>query len=254
MNAIRTYVGSWLPRRSTNALTNLLQSRVVEKGLSSALILEDDVDWDIRLKTQLEEFAVGSRYLLNATGSAKIHSPYGDNWDVLWLGLCVDGLPKDDDRIFTIFDDPSVPNFANLRVSNNEQHLKEHGEHSRLIHMAGAPICSFAYAVSNQGARKLLYGLSVKGLRGIFDNALSWWCTDHSQDAACISAQPTYFFHHRPAGNANKASDIQEYGGEKHEKGHTQNVRWSARLNLEKMILGRKDYEDSYPDDKVMDE
>jgi len=225
----------------------------VENGLSSALILEDDMDWDVRLKTQLMDFARGSRYLLNMTESTKTHSPYGDGWDVLWVGLCLDGLAKDDPRLYIIHDDPSVPNFANLQASR-EPHLTEFGEHSRLVHMAGAPICSFAYAVSHKGAQKLLYGLSVKELRGIFDNALSWWCTDHSQDARCIVAQPTYFFHHRPAGKANKASDIQDYGDETHEKGHTQNIRWSVKVNVEKLILNQSDFEDSYPDDQVMQE
>lgn len=211
------------------------------------------MDWDIRLKSQLADFARGSRSLLNITDSTKTHSPYGDGWDVLWVGLCRDSLAEDDPRIFIIKDDASVPNFANLRAAH-EPHLKEHGEHSRLVHMSGGPICSFAYAVSNQGAQKLLYGLAVKELQGIFDNALSWWCTDHSQDAKCISAQPTYFFHHRPAGKASKASDIQDFGDSTYEKGHTQNMRWSTKINLEKLILNQTDYEDSYPDDQVTEE
>ena len=228
-----------------------LSCRVVENGLSSALILEDDVDWDIRLKSQLVDFAKGTRYLLNTTESTKTQSPYGDGWDVLWVGLCHDRLATDDSRLYVIHNDPSVPNFANIRALQ-EPHLKEFGEHSRLVHVAGGPICSFGYAVSNKGAQKLLFGLSVKELRGIFDNALSWWCTDHSQGAKCIVAQPTYFFHHRPAGKANKASDIQDYGNITYEKGYTQNIRWSTRINLEKLIMNQKDYEDSYPDDQVM--
>jgi GR25 family glycosyltransferase involved in LPS biosynthesis len=45
--------GSW--RSHMNALRT-----VVEQGLESALILEDDVDWDARLKSQLETFALAA--------------------------------------------------------------------------------------------------------------------------------------------------------------------------------------------------
>jgi len=39
-------IGSW--RAHVNAL-----SRIVEEGWSSALIVEDDIDWDVRLKRLL---------------------------------------------------------------------------------------------------------------------------------------------------------------------------------------------------------
>jgi len=36
--------------------------RIVEEGYSSALIIEDDMDWDVRLKNQLVQFARGARF------------------------------------------------------------------------------------------------------------------------------------------------------------------------------------------------
>lgn len=35
--------------------------RVVDGNLGSALILEDDADWDIRIKKQLQAYALSSR-------------------------------------------------------------------------------------------------------------------------------------------------------------------------------------------------
>lgn len=52
-------IGSW--RAHMNAVASILDNR-----LSSALIIEDDADWDVNLKTQLTRFALGSRYILNA--------------------------------------------------------------------------------------------------------------------------------------------------------------------------------------------
>jgi hypothetical protein len=40
---------------------------MVERRVSSALIFEDDADWDVALKMQLVQFARGSRFLLNHT-------------------------------------------------------------------------------------------------------------------------------------------------------------------------------------------
>ncbi|KAI1309610.1 hypothetical protein F5Y03DRAFT_404212 [Xylaria venustula] len=39
--------------------------RIVDLGLGSALVLEDDVDWDVRLKMQMETFAAASRMWLD---------------------------------------------------------------------------------------------------------------------------------------------------------------------------------------------
>ncbi|KAH7130686.1 hypothetical protein B0J11DRAFT_523830 [Dendryphion nanum] len=48
--------GSW--RTHMNAL-----QRVVEQNLTTALIFEDDVDWDIRIRQNLQRFALASRFL-----------------------------------------------------------------------------------------------------------------------------------------------------------------------------------------------
>jgi hypothetical protein len=85
--------------------------------------MEDDVDWDVRIREQLHDFALSSRALIQPLqgrpgkskyadptypnpmeGSPKklpdmdfyrlpttinpSDSPYGDGWDVLWLGHC----------------------------------------------------------------------------------------------------------------------------------------------------------------------
>lgn len=108
--------------------------RIVEQNLTSALILENDVDWDIRLKQQLRSFALGAHLLLQPlTGTTSTFldptypaprspddkptnfdvadftaartvtppttSPYGDvhRWDVLWLGHCGTRFPKASD-------------------------------------------------------------------------------------------------------------------------------------------------------------
>ena len=165
---------------------------------------------------------------------------------MLWLGHCHDTIPKDDNRTYLIENDISIPQPKYLHM-NNPELMDNFPNHTRIVHMVGSPICTFAYAVSFRGAQKILYGLSVKELRGIFDNALSWWCSDHSQNSVCIDAHPSYFYQHRAAGASGKNSDINE-GLPPMKKGETYNIRWSTRLNLEKLVTAATDYEDSYPD------
>ena len=64
-----TVAGCW--RAHMNAAASIL-----DNNLSSALIIEDDSDWDISLKTQLTLFALGSRHILNSSTSSEPLSPY----------------------------------------------------------------------------------------------------------------------------------------------------------------------------------
>ncbi|KAL9116599.1 MAG: hypothetical protein Q9187_006877, partial [Circinaria calcarea] len=192
----------------------------------------------------LADFALGSRFFLGNASDAATSSPYGDGWDVLWVGLCHDDRPKDDGRVYVINNDLSVPTFGKLHINNPEM-MKEFPEHSRIIHITGGPICTYAYALSLAGARKVLYALSVKELRGIFDNALAWWCMDKS--GLCVSANPTYFQAHRFAGGAGKGSDINP-GVPELKEGKTVNIRWSTKLNIDKLLAGETDYHDQFPD------
>ncbi|KAI1412899.1 glycosyltransferase family 25 protein [Hypoxylon sp. FL1857] len=109
-------VGAW--RGHMNAI-----QEVVRRNLSSALIMEDDADWDVRIRQQLHDYALAARALtqplagssnstpvyadvtypraengpstvpdiefdnLPATVTPKI-SPYGDDWDLFWAGHC----------------------------------------------------------------------------------------------------------------------------------------------------------------------
>lgn len=281
---METNLGSW--RGHMNAVR-----KIVVDNLDSALIMEDDMDWDVRLKPQLELTAAGARAVISSlpdklfpTGRSRSTtpiSPYGDDWDVLWLGHCGEPFPEDlpenkdlpdEDqglqamaRHWTILNDATVPPLDKITGIVD---FKAHPERTRWIHVTGAPICSFAYALSQRGARKILYDMSVDKLSGPFDNALAGLCRravgswsrmtrgeavegDRGLDAKCLSVTPPLFFHHKAKGLVSADSDIQDYGGgsgegddqpppEMRERGSTENIVWSARLNLFNMLAGRE--------------
>ncbi|QSZ35916.1 hypothetical protein DSL72_007038 [Monilinia vaccinii-corymbosi] len=238
MNVIRRHANPAIPA-----------CRIVENHLASAFIMEDDVDWDIRLLTQLPEYARGIRTLSHVPLDQRQHSPYGDDWDILWPGHCGDAPPaspphhdqeakktKHDAALYIIDNDETVaPKSARAWLKA----LAAYPENTRVIHRTGAPTCTFGYAVSYRGAQKILMALAVQGgaKRNLaLGGALASLCHDGHLDARCYSVEPPLFQPHRPAG----AMDAED--GDAKGSGRTDVIVWSARLNLEQMIMGRVDY------------
>ncbi|PQE07973.1 glycosyltransferase family 25 protein [Rutstroemia sp. NJR-2017a WRK4] len=252
-------LGSW--RGHMNAVR-----AIVERNLTSALILEDDMDWDYRLKSQLLTFSSGSHFVQYPHSSSmpsSFHSPYGDNWDLLWLGHCGEVFPETLDeykdrtpndpeiellsRKYIITSDPTVPPATHFKGFQN---LTQH-EHTRWVHTTGGPICTFAYALSQSGARKVLWDMSVDKLAGPFDNALAglcrWGRTSSKLGMRCVSVTPGVFMHHKAKGWVGGDSDIQNVGGDRkgdqevvREKGMTENVVWSVRANIREILMGER--------------
>lgn len=230
------------------------------------------MDWDVRLKVQLQSFAEGARFVQRSSfgasnDSAAPTSPYGDDWDLLWLGHCGEVFPEDLPEMqagsnvdleneysappkFTIFPDTTLPP---SRKTTGFQNYTE-TPLTRWVHVSGGPICTFAYALSASGAKKVLYDLSVDHLLGPYDNALANLCRYGKKAPVtggfgmrCISVTPPLFFHHKAKGNIGGDSDIQQVGDatgpEKNkdtirQKGFTENIAWSARTNVKNLILG----------------
>jgi hypothetical protein len=81
---------------------------MIRENIATALIFEDDADWDVNIKAQLVEFARGTRYILEQETKSPV-SPYGDGWDVLWLGNCGTKNREDkDQRYWVVHNDPTA--------------------------------------------------------------------------------------------------------------------------------------------------
>ncbi|KAF7563759.1 hypothetical protein G7046_g371 [Stylonectria norvegica] len=250
-----SFLGNW--RGHMNTLRH-----IVDSDISSALILEDNLDWDVHLKGQLDAVARGARHVFGDYTSMP-NSPYGDNWDILWLGHCGEPFPEtlhENAKIqpaaklqmsgkYIIHDDLTVP--PSSRIS----HLVDWHQfpaHTRIVHMSAAPMCSFAYAVSQRGARKLLYALSINGLHMAFDNSLAQLCRQSAVALGrgqftlgngfglnCVSVNPTIMFRHKAKGPVSGDRDNQKIGGSIRNKGKTESIKWSMRLNMENVLMGK---------------
>ena len=269
---------------------------VVEQNLSTALILEDDADWDVRIKSQLRDFAFASRALVQPVtvkpisfadptypspeGStfmppdiyfhnlpstvAPTSSPYGDGWDILWLGHCGTRFPTSEIEAraatsgnipkgrVVLLNDPTVPEHDYLAdlLSKDDDPRSKYPQHTRVVHHAMGSQCSLAYAISQAGARKLLYEMGIKSFSREYDLMLQDLCqgTNDREILNCITVQPQLLNHHRPAGNPNDYSDITDHSADEvRDFGLTENIQWSAKLNFRKLLHGKTDFQDQFP-------
>lgn len=254
---------------------------MIEQNVTSALILEDDADWDIRIKHQMRDFAKASRLLVQPMSGTldrfldPTHpqpkgdetpqnfdiekdvtdepstSPYGDidRWDLLWVGHCGSRFPRASDKNVplgraAIYDDETVPEPQHVTMQFGDSELVDtYPAHTRVVSRAWENTCTVGYGISLPGARRLLYELSVNKMTGPTDMMLRAVCdgSERRPVQTCLSVQPQLFQHHRPVGQTSSFSDISDHGDDYNEKAFTRNVRWSTRLNLRKLVDGLTD-------------
>lgn len=210
---------------------------IVERNLTTALILEDDADWDPRVRSQLASFSLAARGLPDMitrggvyatedgtrtsaepdveetlrlltsplpSQSSSIGSPYGEDWDVLWLGHCGTSLPP--------IQNTSIPSPDRFLLSSDPTSSTS----SRTYHRTSSTLCTLAYVVTQHGARKILYEHGIRNLDKGYDFALSEWCDGETKHMGkrplCLTSSPSVFGHYWPEGGGK--SDIAGLGKE----------------------------------------
>lgn len=220
---------------------------ILDNHLSSALIVEDDADWDVSLKTQLTQFALGSRHILNASTSSEPLSPYGDGWDMLWIGHCAQDAPSKPFARFIIANDSTTPP-AGRRWSlwNPEQTLTydlPHNHTTRVVYQPTGGICSYAYALSYTGAQKMIYHLSYSHFDGPFDVGLRDLCNRGGKgeiDFSCVGVYPGLI--HAVFGEADIGHDPEHPRKDRDKKKGMQsafNLVNGVRRNVRNLIEGK---------------
>ncbi|CAK7206377.1 hypothetical protein SEUCBS139899_009169 [Sporothrix eucalyptigena] len=364
--------GSW------RAHMNVLR-QIIERNLTTALVMEDDIDWDARLKTQMMSFAMAAQaygqplkdttkgketlarwhtppFEKNQEGlseqqnlmprkgqqvssppkhrqvatadteryTQKQHdvllsqapiyippatSPYGDDWDVLWLGHCGTEFPtsppsqaKRPDSAANrnggpvsapaqlsllhviIPDDTTVPHPSDLRphpFALPDRLGELYPPQTRVVHAASGTLCTQAYAVSQRGARKLLYQFGLASFTTGLDLMLRDWCDGMYRQGPgttprrrvrgvvvnkeegneegeqeeplpqCLTVQPPLFSHYLTSKEA--SSDIGAQGGGFLHKTGSQYVRLSVQQNLRRLVNGvtKQGLKDQWPGEET---
>jgi GR25 family glycosyltransferase involved in LPS biosynthesis len=248
---------------------NMMQ-KMVQRRTSSVLIFEDDADWDVALKAQMRQFALGSRWLLNNTDAKPPHSPYGDGWDVLWIGHCSMHSHNSDDRRWVIRNDPTVtpPGFRGSLLQPWDLRYWETGphgnNHTRLVFTAGYGFCTASWAISLAGAEKILYQLSMVPFAQPIDLGVGDMCKDKALNITCIAPFPNIVGVSKSAGSLERGSDIGpeganrggsivrrdngKTGSQTQEKATSERVVFSTRLNIKRLLNHSTEFESVYPD------
>ncbi|KAK9482271.1 hypothetical protein V1527DRAFT_492891 [Lipomyces starkeyi] len=160
---------------------------VIDNNFETALILEDDIDWDENIHQIFHDLSLQMQNnklrLVNPTDHERATAPYGLDWDVLFLGQCLDQAHPDHRDLVQIYDDPNVPSRKDTQKSFLDQmeSLGVNGDDvgkKRLLSPAYGPACTMGYAITRKGAQRLLLNLSYLGLRGPVDNDMAWTLQD----------------------------------------------------------------------------
>lgn len=193
----------------------------MKSGYSTALILEDDADWDVAIRQQTPAIANAIRTLTNGAVG-----PWGFNWDLIALGHCGGGAVSDDN--YLIISDNTTGPAADFRTLwGPEKDLKDH---TRFVHGTHGAVCAFGYAVTRHGAQKLIDHVSGSGVPLDLDYAS--FC---SSGLNCYAVTPEIIHHQRWTGHRVTSSGkghgaLEE--GETSQK-FTINIEHSARCNSE---------------------
>ena len=192
---------------------NVVLNRFLKSGLETALILEDDVDWDIRLRTlQTPLAAAGIRSLLPPADD-EYYWGHPDDWELMYVGHCGDYFTTLDEPVgvgvvhpvnlsaipHTLVADETLPEMTDLHPFTASLFTAfKIPEKTRLVHKSVSPLCTFGYAVTRASARRLVDELApVQGQQGkiepAYDVAILNACRD--KGLRCYTVNPELFHH-----------------------------------------------------------
>ncbi|KAK9234924.1 hypothetical protein V1525DRAFT_428189 [Lipomyces kononenkoae] len=228
-------VGCW--RAHVNAWRYVLDS-----NLETALIIEDDIDWDKNIHKVLQDLSLqmqnNTLRRVLPTDHERTSAPYGLDWDVLFMGQCNDQAYPNRRDLVQAYDDPNVPSRKDTEVPflNQMASLGIEGDDvgkKRLLSPAYGPACTMGYAITRRGAQRLLLHLSYMRLRGPVDLDIMWNLQDGNIRGYTVT--PPLFAAWRVGGQKdsdNKPAPNMTISGNGNKGGWSRNIKTSARLAM----------------------
>jgi len=189
----------------------------LDSGSETAVIFEDDVDWDVRLLT--EQIPLAQKAVRSMSKLARLdqkHYPWGtvDDWDLLYIGHCGDyfgdiqtqnigvghhhphdlrGIPH------KLYEDKTMLYRTDLHPFTASLLTAFHiPEQTRIVHKSQWPLCTFGYAITRRTAERILTDIAPPKedpSRNIiaYDAAVLTGCRDGA--LTCFTITPELFHH-----------------------------------------------------------
>ncbi|KAK9496284.1 hypothetical protein V1508DRAFT_408192 [Lipomyces doorenjongii] len=149
---------------------------LLESDMDSILIFEDDLDWNPNIKDTMETLSMQMQNskirVKEPSDYERANAPYGLDWDILYVGSWRHGTHPDYRDVTQIWDDPDLPDGAILNSGikySVGQALKDYGltdeefGKKRVLAPSYWTLKTTAYAITRQGAQRLLFLLSYAG-------------------------------------------------------------------------------------------
>jgi hypothetical protein len=203
---------------------------MVAQDLESALILEDDVDWDVAIKSQMRRLSDAVREFTMVEEEDR--TPYGKSWDVLWIGRCAEPTKNNTRRLE--YEDPTAPH-RDIYIGWSSQYMDGITLGNRVVQRSQLTFCSFGIAFSRRGAQKVLK-FAGKGEDKSYDLRMQNGC--RNKDLSCLVVNPEIMHHYVPPGEFGHISTVADASGLgsrveeeefEHFMGNTPNILESAR-------------------------
>ena len=196
----------------------------------------------------------GSQFVTGVSPGQEPHSPYGDDWDLLWLGHCSNRIKPDDERRLVIENDATVPAPKRRGNFGAVPNMAEEGydNHTRVVYQAGGGTCLYGYALSYRGALRLLRGQALLQTFTPIDFGISRMCGLKS-GFKCVGVFPQIIDSHKAAGRLSRDSDIGSFSPQQfRQSGYTFNIVHSMRLNMDRLLEDNEAaIERQFPEDAV---
>lgn len=192
---------------------NLVLNEFLKSGLESALIMEDDVDWDIRLRTQQVPLAATAARSLLPPASEEYYWGHPDDWELFYVGHCGDYFTTLDEPVgvgvvhpnnlsdlaHVVYPDQTLPRRTDTHpFTASLLDAFDVPEKYRIVHRSVSPLCTFGYAVTRSSARRLVEEYApVSGERGTIDHAFDVAILTACRDKGlrCFTVNPELMHH-----------------------------------------------------------
>ncbi|KAH0842396.1 hypothetical protein FOPE_07331 [Fonsecaea pedrosoi] len=244
--------GCW--RAHLNVMQEMLRDNI-----QSALVFEDDADWDLAIKYQMMQAAQATRFVTAQPEDEKPLSPYGDYWDIIWFGHCAAQTDPENDRRYVVTDDPTVlPPWSRSEFVQPDMSVWQEDSddylnfQTRIYFRSNWNSCTAAYAISLRGAEKVVFTQSMVPFNDPVDNGMGAMCNRHTLDFTCIAPFPTVVGISKPAGASNRGSDIRGLEDvQVIEEGWSERIMYSTRQNIPRILTGQEDFLSVFSEDSM---